>query len=193
MRRDLFEQGLGSVVVSRFKANGMVEAGVFLVDTYCLGVKSAFFTRVSLWEYENEFLQTGFRSEGELDRVEPGYARALVEAAVAYAGRLGIAPHPDYRAACRVFGGIVVDAGGRSFEFGLEGNPFFIQGAHDSVERCVKVLTLLRARCREGNVFRMMQAGVDAAVRERLPWLEAARPVGPGPARSGPGSSEAGD
>ena len=37
---DLFECGIGHLLVSRFKSNGRVELGLFLVDVYCLGVKN---------------------------------------------------------------------------------------------------------------------------------------------------------
>jgi hypothetical protein len=43
---DLFELGIGYVMVCRFKATGACEAGVFLVDVFCLGAKNAFFTKV---------------------------------------------------------------------------------------------------------------------------------------------------
>lgn len=43
----LFDKGIGYVVVARFKLVGEAEIGVFLVDVFCLGVKNAFFTRVS--------------------------------------------------------------------------------------------------------------------------------------------------
>jgi len=40
--KDLFEKGIGWVMVARFKSAGQrVEAGVFLVDVFCLGVKWA--------------------------------------------------------------------------------------------------------------------------------------------------------
>lgn len=39
---DLFEQGIGWGIVARFKSGGpRVEAGIFLVDVPCLGVKQA--------------------------------------------------------------------------------------------------------------------------------------------------------
>jgi hypothetical protein len=52
---NLFELGMGQVVVGRQKASGaggLFTAGVFLVDTCCLGVKSAFLAKIpsSGWE-----------------------------------------------------------------------------------------------------------------------------------------------
>jgi len=39
---DLFRQGIGWVIIARFKAKGQrVQAGVFLVDVFCLGAKLA--------------------------------------------------------------------------------------------------------------------------------------------------------
>ena len=39
--KDLFTAGVGWVIVARFKSGGRrVEAGIFLVDVFCLGVKS---------------------------------------------------------------------------------------------------------------------------------------------------------
>ena len=36
--KDLFEKGIGWVIVARFKSAGQrVETGVFLVDVFCLG------------------------------------------------------------------------------------------------------------------------------------------------------------
>ena len=40
---NLFELGIGTVVIIRYKSGGRVEAGVFLLDVFCLGVKKAFF------------------------------------------------------------------------------------------------------------------------------------------------------
>jgi hypothetical protein len=39
---DLFRQGVGWVIIARFKAKGQrVQAGIFLVDVFCLGAKLA--------------------------------------------------------------------------------------------------------------------------------------------------------
>src|SRR5271165_7173765 len=39
---DLFTQGIGWVIIARFKSNEVrVQAGIFLVDVFCLGAKLA--------------------------------------------------------------------------------------------------------------------------------------------------------
>jgi len=143
--KNLFEVGLGHVVFARFRG-GDAELGVFLVDVYCQGVKDAFYTRVSEARYDTEVVD---RLLPAADRrtIDPPSARKLVEAAVAYAQGLGLAPHPDYKAACRVFGGTNATESNTGFTFGKDGKPFYIQGRYDSFERALRVMHQLRARC----------------------------------------------
>src|SRR5512141_331522 len=103
--RAIFEKGIGHVVVLRKKGNGTYEAGVFLVDVFCLGVKNAFFTGTGASE-EQELLSSVFHEDDPWERVAPACARKLVEDATAYARNLGLSPHPDIKKASRVLGGI---------------------------------------------------------------------------------------
>jgi len=144
---DLFDTGLGYVVVSRYKADGRVETGHFLLDVFCLGAKNAGFVRFeSHAELESSLLEPLFAARGRVP-MSPGAARRLVEEAVRYAGDLGIAPHPDYKAACRVFGGIIPeDSATEQFTFGKDGRPLFIPGPHDTAERSARIMRTIEAR-----------------------------------------------
>src|SRR5436305_3256934 len=53
---DLWDQGLGWVVVSRQMPDGGVAVAIFLVDRYCLGVKDAIARIASRYEYDTEIL-----------------------------------------------------------------------------------------------------------------------------------------
>jgi hypothetical protein len=150
MTSAIFEIGMGSVVVSRFKTNGTVESGIFLLDTYCLGIKNAEFLKLGLDEYETEVLPM-VEAGGQLERIEPACARKLVEQAAEYAHRLGFSPYPDYKKACRVFGGISAAACASDFVFGLDGKPFFVPGPYDTAEEIHLVLTVLESKCGPGN------------------------------------------
>ena len=145
---DLFDAGLGYVVVSRYKADGRVETGHFLLDVFCLGAKDADFARFeSHAEFEEALLDPLLDPQGRVP-MSPGAARRLVEEAVRYAGDLGIAAHPDYKAACRVFGGIVPEENAaEQFVFGKDGRPLFIPGPNESAERCARIMQLIEARC----------------------------------------------
>ena len=146
---ELFDLGQGYVVFTRFRG-GEAELGVFLVDVFCLGVKDAFYTRVGEPEYEQKALDR-MLPPGTRKPLTPSSARKLVEDAVAYARRLGFAPHPDYKLACRVFGGTDAAAATDTFAFGQDGKPCYIQGKFDSPEQCLHNLKQLRAHCGDGN------------------------------------------
>jgi hypothetical protein len=138
----LFELGIGEVVVCRFKGGGRVEAGFFLLDVFCLGVKNAIYhTFDSEKEFREEFLSVSATS------LQPGpYGRKLVEGAVRYAESLGISPHSDYKKAARVFGGINPADCGEKFVFGRKGRPLLVQTPDDDEEKFERINTMLEIR-----------------------------------------------
>ena len=79
----LFETGLGSVWISRKLDGGRYAMSAFLVDTFCLGVKSSLYAILGPDKYRAEldhFLQ---QSGEKFVARDPAYARKLVELAVA--------------------------------------------------------------------------------------------------------------
>ena len=91
--RDLFGQGIGWVIIARFKAKGQrVQVGVFLVDVFCLGAKLAVYEDCDLEDYRRR-IRNHYQSNFPMVSVEPCCARKLVEQAVQYAQSLGLAPH----------------------------------------------------------------------------------------------------
>jgi hypothetical protein len=147
----LFDSGCGYLVVSRFKADGRVEAGFFLLDVFCLGVKDAGFHRFnSVADYQESLLDRLFRGDDAV-RMTPAAARKLAEDAVSYARGLGFSPGADYKKASRVFGGITTADCDEEFVFGKDGKPFYIQGPSDPPARAERILRALEARCGEGG------------------------------------------
>ena len=121
---DLFAQGIGWVIVARFKSGGArVEAGIFLIDVQCLGAKLAVYEVCEASDYRRR-IRDHYQSRFPMVAVEPACARKLVEQAVQYAKSLGFSPHPDYKHAVRVFGGLRAEACAQEFAFGREGKPF---------------------------------------------------------------------
>lgn len=159
---DLFESGWGYVVVARYKADGRCEAGFFLLDVFCMGVKDAGFeTFGSFEEFQEDLLDPLFQIVGEPLRMTPAAGRKLIEEAVAYASDLGFAPSADYRKAARVFGGISAAECEEEFVFGNDGMPLYVQGSRDSPERCQHILETLTRRCGEGRFHYLISAGSD--------------------------------
>jgi hypothetical protein len=148
---NLFDLGCGYLVVSRFKTDGRVEAALFLLDVFCLGVKDADFQDFpSIADYQESLLDPLFPDRNSV-RMTPEGARKLTEDAIRYARGLGFSPCADYKKASRVFGGITTANCDEQFVFGKDDKPYYIQGPSDSPARVEKILRALEARCGEGG------------------------------------------
>jgi hypothetical protein len=138
-------EGMSSVLVARMRGSAEVEIGIFLVDTWCLGIKDAMFlegrTEIELREIVKDRMPDGGVA------LHPACAKKLIEGALAYAEKLGFAPHRDFRKARRVLSGLEAKTCPETFTFGHEGKPCFAVGPNDSRERVERVLAVLRARC----------------------------------------------
>ena len=146
---NLFDSGCGYLVVSRFKADARVEAGFFLLDVFCLGVKDAGFHQFSgIADYQEGLIDRIFPA-GNSVRMTPEAARKLTEDAISYARGLGFSPGADYKKASRVFGGITTANCVEQFVFGQDDKPLYIQGPSDSPARVERILRALEARCGE--------------------------------------------
>ncbi len=142
---DLFEVGLGHVLVARHRAGDEVEIGGFLLDVHCLGVKNALYHRGSPEEFD-EMLERMVPEENRVP-VSPASARKLLEEGIEYARALGFSPHRDHRKAARVLGGIKASDSEESFVFGREGKPVYVQGPDETPEKAARILNQLRVRC----------------------------------------------
>ena len=171
------EHGLAHVLVMRQHEENSTDMGVFLVDTWCLGVKDAYgecdLTAAAIEELLEERLP-----EVNRERIHPACAKKLIAGAIAYAEKLGFAPHRDFRKARRVLSGIDETLCPTEFTFGRDGKPCFVQGPDDTTERVDRVLSMLEARCGEdGFDFEIAEEEdeVDLVeLREDLmAWLDA--------------------
>lgn len=180
IQKDWREHGLAPVVVVRIRSADSADYGLFLVDTWCLGVKEAWGESDIPPAAINEMLDSHILAELR-ESIHPSCAKKLIEGAVAYAEALGFAPHRDFRKAKRVLSGIDAALCPVEFAFGREGRPCFVQGPHDSEERVERVLAMLDVRVGLGNYdYQLVDEGDDedgdAVVRETLMDFLAAEP-----------------
>jgi hypothetical protein len=141
--------GMGTVIVSRLAPNGDIVMGMFLLDTFCLGVKNAFARVLLPSEYDVMVGEVG--SQELLQAVTPSYARKLVESAVAYAATLGFKPDPDYHTAKQLFGDIDPSECTDVFTFGKMGKPFYVAGPLDSPLKRRQIIATLEKHVGVGN------------------------------------------
>ena len=157
--KDLFEKGIGWVIVARFRSAGQrVEAGVFLLDVWCLGVKLAFYESCDRQDYLQR-IRGHYEADFPMATVEPCCVRKLIEQATQYAQALGFAPHPDYKKAARVFGGLHVEQCSQAFTFGREGKPFYCRGPRETEEQARRIVWQLERRCGAGNYHYLVGLG----------------------------------
>jgi len=148
---DLFTQGIGWVIVARFKSAGArVEVGVFLIDVFCLGAKLAVYEDCEVGDYRRR-IRDHYRLSFPIIPTDPACARKLVQQAVHYAGTLGFAPHADYKKAARVFGGLRVEQCAQQFTFGRDGKPFYRRGPRETEAQARRIVEQLHDRCGPGN------------------------------------------
>lgn len=157
---NLWELGIGQVLLSRQMSNGQVAFASFLVDVFCLGVKDVF-TRVSSHGEYADFC-AAIHEQFDLRNVPAAHARKLVEGSVAFADQCGLAPHPEYAKAHLLFGDIDPDECKEPFIFGRDGKPFFVQGPRDSQQRVRSIISVLKYTCGIGNFDYLVGGDPDA-------------------------------
>jgi len=156
---DIFKDGIGWVIVAHFKAEGRrVQAGIFLVDVFCLGVKNAFYEDCDVHDYR-ERIRGHYESEFSMVPAEPCCARKLVEQAVQYALALGLEPHSDYRKASGAFRGLETAQCAQQFTFGSKGKPFYRNGPRETEAQAQRILSHLERRCGPGNYDFLISLG----------------------------------
>jgi hypothetical protein len=173
---DLFTQGIGWVIIARLKSEGArVQAGIFLIDVFCLGAKLAVYEDCDGDDYRRR-IRDHYLSSFPMVATEPWCARKLVEQAVQYAQDLWFAP------AARVFGGLRAEQCSQKFTFGHKGKPLYLRGPRETEEQACGIVWHLQQRCGPGNFEYLVMLGevsdIDrssAAAKGRLPVR---RPLG---------------
>ena len=145
-----WNQGMGQATLSRVLPNGQIAVAIFLVDRYCLGVKSSIAEIVPRATYDTRYSPTVPGSPSTRP-YPPAAVRKYVEGAVAYALDSGLLPDEDYEVAKLLFGDIDPQTSAEVFEYGKNGKPFYINGPHESMQRIREIrATLTRTRGPEG-------------------------------------------
>ena len=150
--------GLCTVTVGRQHINGNTTLGIYLVDTYCLGLKntSVMFSKSAL-EY-NDFLDKIFSPHGGKEPIDYVLAHNIIFGAIAYAEDLGFKPEKDWALSEFILEEDTEDIELMDIKFGKDGKPLFISGPFDNV---AKITTRLEQSVGKGNFDYLMQIGGD--------------------------------
>lgn len=92
---DWAEQGMAHVVIVRRRPDGKFAMAVYLVDTYCLGVKDAFW-RTSLVKAELDAMIKNFEERIGIEECDYATAHNLILGAIEFAEEGGIKPCKEW-------------------------------------------------------------------------------------------------
>lgn len=141
MPSNLFDIGIGHIILARALPSGRLGCGFFLVDAFCLGVKDAFYAELSVNE-----LQSRLSAQQDMQafiETEPACARKLIRDAAAYAAELGLPAAKDTPVVETIFGDVDARGCTESFTFGKDGKPFFMSGPNDTPARIRRIMATL--------------------------------------------------
>lgn len=122
--RDIWQEGIGTVLIVRRLPNGNVLVANYLIDTWCLGVKDAFVSEIS-----REMLKP-FLMQQPMESQPPEYCKALIMNAIEYGKSNGLNPNIDKKSK-QMIAGIKYSPDEYTFQFGKDGKPFYINGPYD--------------------------------------------------------------
>jgi hypothetical protein len=141
IQADIWEQGIGHVMVSRKNNMDKTATGIYLIDTFCLGIKNCFLHSGNSDDYKM-LVESIEHTCGELQPVEASYAVTLIYQAMKYAEQLGFKPHADFSKAGKILKNIPINEV-KMFIFGRNSKPCYISGPNDSPSDIKKILHTL--------------------------------------------------
>ncbi|MBA2397886.1 MAG: hypothetical protein H0V72_04165 [Bradyrhizobium sp.] len=130
LTEDIFDIGMGTVVLARGATPDRFAMSVFLIDVFCLGIKNVMF-RAADREILEMYMDASAAASAMVP-VDPSYARKLLRDVAAWSQSIDFAPHPDFAAVERAFGDVSADASDAVFQFGRDGKPVYIPGPNDT-------------------------------------------------------------
>jgi hypothetical protein len=140
---NLWDLGLGNLLIARRTPDGQLACANFLVDVFCLGVKDATWLIVGPGQF-NE-IRGRLNERGRFKEVTPEHFAKLVYCAADFGQSLGFPPHRDFRHAQKLLAGIDPSQCPDDFEFGQEGRPVYIRGPFESMDDARIIAARVRA------------------------------------------------
>jgi hypothetical protein len=118
--------GFATIVVSRNHTNGNSTFALFLVDTYCLGVKETLFSFNQYAELEE--LMDKLEVEEKMIEIEYPLAHNIIYGGIEYAASFGFKPHKEFEITQYLLEEDDDRAEFMEIEFGLNGKPAIFVG-----------------------------------------------------------------
>lgn len=124
---DWQKYGIADVIVTRRKANGNFVFGVFLVDTYCLGVKDVIYNDDITKDTLERYLAK-FQDQNRLEPISYDEAHNIIYGALEFASEAGIEPDKSFRVGRYILEEDTEDVPLIEYEFGKDGKYLLFVG-----------------------------------------------------------------
>lgn len=152
----LFDSGMGVVTLIRGASRAYQHAAFFLVDSFCLGVKDAYFRNGDRQEVER--LLDMMQVSDPASAIAPAEARKLLRDLVAWAGDNGFPPHADYARLEPLFGDVAAAETDYMPRFGLQGEAIYVPGPKETQAQIRRRLQTVQSRLGEAAAVRSLLA-----------------------------------
>ncbi|MCM1110944.1 MAG: DUF1186 family protein [Clostridium sp.] len=117
------ESGISQIIVTRVRPSGNLAVGLFLVDTFCVGVKDATYY-ANMYESDFEDLLERLESGAGLEEISYNEAHNIIYGAIEFAEEGGIQPAKDFKTAGYILEEDTDDIPLIEYEFGKDGKHF---------------------------------------------------------------------
>lgn len=122
---DWQKEGMAHVIVSRVRPSGNLVMAIFLVDTFCLGVKDAdYYENITTSDFE-EYLNN-YKNGMELEEISYNEAHNIIYGAMAFAEEGGIKPVKEFNPAGYILEEDTEDIPLIEYDFGKNGKHFLM-------------------------------------------------------------------
>lgn len=154
------DEGFAHITVSRKHVNGNLSWGVFLVDTYCLGIKDCFYMfnePESVYQEQMEAFQNDF----EIETCDYPLAHNIIYGAEEFAGHFEFSPHKDFKVAQYILEEDDDSIEIIDIDFGKDGKPLYVSGPYDDLAKRDRILATLTRTAGLGNFHFVMDSDQD--------------------------------
>ena len=146
--------GLVSCIIVRRLPNGNFTVGGYMVDKFCLGLKSTNCKIDMNMEDLEDYLDMMEGNLGGMEECTYATVHNWVYGGIAYAEDLGFKPDKDFALSKFMLEDDTEDVELIEFEFGENGKPLFVEGPYDNAKQ---ILDTLNRNVGEGNYHFMSQ------------------------------------
>ena len=133
------ERGMGEVIIPRLHKSGNVTVGIFLLDTFCLGLKNSMY-RFNLSPEDYEELLSTVLYQDDYDVISYNEVHNLIYGAIEYAEELGFQPENTFSVTQYILEEDTEEIPLIEYEFGKDGMPFLITSTRFEANKYIPTL-----------------------------------------------------